>query len=115
LGKPRVPYRKGALVELPVSASPVLRFPLFWLAWKNFPMALVRDASARCLARDGLLNVFWHPWEFVDLAGSGLPRYMRAVDGERACDRFAAYIDWLRPRGRFGTFTPWVRAHAASI
>jgi peptidoglycan/xylan/chitin deacetylase (PgdA/CDA1 family) len=115
LRKPRVPYRKGALVELPVSASPVLRVPLFWLAWKNFPMAVIRDASARCLDRDGLLNVFWHPWEFVDLAASGLPRYMRAVDGERACDRFAAYIDFLRPHGRFGTFTPWVRAHSAAI
>jgi peptidoglycan/xylan/chitin deacetylase (PgdA/CDA1 family) len=109
LGDPRVPYRKGELVELPISASPRLRIPLFWLAWKNLPMAIVRDASARCLERDGLLNVFWHPWEFVDLSRSGLPRYMRAVDGERACDRLAAYLEWLRPRGAFRTISEWVR------
>ena len=76
-------------------------------------MAVVRDASARCLDADGLLNVFWHPWEFVDLSRSGLPRYMRSVDGERACDRFAHYVEWLRGRGRFATFTGWYRARAA--
>jgi len=108
LRDPRTPYRKGDLVELPISASPRLRIPLFWLAWKNLPMAVVRDASARCLDADGLLNVFWHPWEFVDLGRSGLPRYMRAVDGERACDRLAAYLDWLRPRGAFRTISDWV-------
>lgn len=113
LGRPRVPYAKGDLLEIPISATPRLRLPLFWLAWKNLPMAVVRDASARCLDADGLLNVFWHPWEFIDLSQSGLPRYMRRVDGERACDRLAQYVDWLRGRGRFATFTDWYRARAA--
>jgi peptidoglycan/xylan/chitin deacetylase (PgdA/CDA1 family) len=108
LGKPRTPYRKGRLLELPISATPRVRLPLFWLAWKNLPFGVVVDASRRCLEHDGLLNVFWHPWEFIDLAGSGLPRYMRAVDGERACDRFAAYVDALRPHGRFSRISAWV-------
>lgn len=108
LGKPRLPYSKGALLEVPISASPALRVPLFWLAMKNLPMGVVRDASARCLERDGLLNVFWHPWEFVDLSASGLPRYMRRPDGEAMCDRFSAYIEWLRARGAMRTFTAWM-------
>jgi hypothetical protein len=101
---PRTPYRAGGIVEFPVSTSPKLRLPLFWLAWKNLPMALVRDACARCLERDGVLNLFWHPWEFVDLRGEGLPLHMRRVDGERMCDRFAFFTEWLRGRGRVETF-----------
>jgi hypothetical protein len=29
---------------------------------------------------------------------------VRRVDGERLCERFAAFVDWLRPRGRIETF-----------
>ena len=104
LGAPRLPHRRGTIAEFPISTSPVVRLPLFWLAWKNLPMPLVRDACARCLARDGILNLFWHPWEFLDLSREGLPVHMRRVDGERMCDRFAAFVEWLRPRGRIETF-----------
>lgn len=104
LRAPRTPYRSGAIAEFPISTSPALRLPLFWLAWKNLPMPVVRDACARCLARDGILNLFWHPWEFVDLSREGLPLHVRRVDGERMCERFAAFVDWLRPRGRIETF-----------
>lgn len=110
LCRPRVPYRKGALMEIPISASPMLRIPLFWLAMKNLPMAVVRSASQRCLDRDGQLMVFWHPWEFTSLAGCGLPRIMRRVDGQAMADRFCAYIDWLRPRGQFQTCSAWLAA-----
>ena len=102
---PRTPYRTAGIVEFPISTSPGLRLPLFWLAWKNLPMAIVRDACARCLDRDGILNLFWHPGEFVDLSREGLPVHMRRVDGERMCDRFAAFAGWLRGRGRIETFS----------
>ena len=105
---PRIPYRVGGILEVPISTTPGLRLPLFWLAWKNLPMPIVREACERCLAADGVLNLFWHPWEFIDLRGAGLPLYMRRVDGERMCDRFAAFVDWLRSRGRFATFTEWM-------
>jgi peptidoglycan/xylan/chitin deacetylase (PgdA/CDA1 family) len=114
LRKPRVPYMKGALLEVPISATPRVRLPLFWLAWKNLPMGVVRDASARCLEHDGVLNVFWHPWEFIDLGASGLPRYMRSVDGERACDRLMGYIDWLRGRADFMSFADWMQSRRAA-
>lgn len=110
LGLPRVPYRVGGILEVPVSATPRLRIPLFWLAWKNLPMPVVRDACERCLAADGLLNLFWHPWEFLDLRGAGLPLHMRRVDGERMCDRFAGFVEWVRGHGRLRTFTEWMAA-----
>ncbi|MFM7798197.1 MAG: polysaccharide deacetylase family protein [Planctomycetota bacterium] len=108
LRAPRVPHRTGAIIEVPISASPRLRVPLFWLAWKNLPMVAVRDACERCLAADGVLNLFWHPWEFVDLAGQGLPLHMRRVDGERMCDRFAGFAEWMRARARIMPIGDWL-------
>ena len=108
LGSPRTPHRVGAIVEVPVSVSPRLRVPLFWLAWKNLPMAVVRDACERCLASDGVLNLFWHPWEFVDLAREGIPLHVRRVDGERMCDRFAGFAEWLRGRARVMAIGDWL-------
>ncbi len=110
LRKPRRLYRRGELVELPVSAAPITRFPLFWLAMKNAPMALIRAASAACLRHDGYLNVFWHPWEFLDLSDSGLPRYMRSPDGEAMCERLRRYVAWLRPRASFQSISDFLRS-----
>lgn len=107
-GLPRLPHRSGPIVEVPIATTPRVRLPLFWLAWKNLPMPVLRDACDRCLAADGVLNLFWHPWEFIDLAGQGLPLHMRRVDGERMCDRFAAFIDWLRGRARLSAIGDWL-------
>lgn len=114
LRRPRTIYRRDGLVELPASASPRLRIPLFWLAMKNLPMALVRAASAACLRRDGYLSLYWHPWEFLDLRDSGLPRYMRRPDGEAMCRRLAGYVRWLLRRSRAGTISAFVEARSRS-
>jgi hypothetical protein len=109
-GLPRMPYRTAGILEVPISTTPAVRLPLFWLGWKNLPMPVVRAACERCLEADGLLNLFWHPWEFLDLRAAGLPLHMRRVDGDRMCDRFSAFVDWLRPRGTFRTFSAWMAA-----
>lgn len=113
LRAPRTLHRRGDLVELPISASPLLRLPLFWLAMKNLPMPLIRAASARCLRRDGYLNLYWHPWELLDLRRSGLPRVARRIDGPRMADRLRRYIAWLRERSRMQTISSWLLERGA--
>jgi len=109
LSLPRTTYRKGNLIEVPLSASPRMRLPLFWLAMKNLPMSLIRSATRQCLIRDGVAHLLWHPWELLDLRASGLPRYVRRPDGERMIERVASYLRWLRQRSHFETITPWLR------
>jgi len=108
LRRPRTPYRKGALVEVPVSASPRLRVPLFWLAMKRLPMPLVRHATSRCLDRDGFVHLFWHPWEIMPLERSGLPRWMRRPDGDAMLARLRDYLRWLGDRSRFESISRWL-------
>ena len=110
-GHPRTPWRmEDGLLILPVSASPILRYPLFWLSFKHSPPALFRAVSRWTLAQDGHLNLFFHPWEFTDLAGFGLPRLITKVDGAAMVARLETYLCWLKERAEFQTLGSFAAA-----
>ncbi len=94
----------GALVQIPASATPLVRVPLFWLAFKNLPMPVIRMASRWALAADGSLNTYFHPWEFMEIGGFGLPGVARRVDGAALLERLRGYVRWLASRAEFATY-----------
>ncbi len=102
--KRRTAWFSGELLNIPVSATPVIRFPLFWLSFKNFPLPAVQAAAGMTLAWDSYLNLYWHPWEFADIGSFGLPRFVARPDGQRLADRLGRYIGWLKRRADFTTF-----------
>lgn len=112
LRRPRAAYRSGNLLNIPISASPHLRIPLFWLACKNFPMPLLRRAAARALRADGYLNIFFHPWEFTDLDRWRLPWYVKHRSGTPMLDRLSGFLAWLSRRGSFQTMETFSRSAA---
>lgn len=112
---PRTPYFSGELLNVPASVTPCVRFPLFWLSFKNFPSALIKAASARTLATDGYLSLYFHPWEFVDIRGWALPRHVRRMCGPPLVERLESYIHWLRQRARPITFTEFDAAARSPI
>ncbi len=97
----RTAYLTGELLNVPISATPWLRVPLFWLGVKHFPMWLIKSASARVLRHDGYLNIFFHPWEFVDLSKYDLPRVITRRMDHVMLGRLSAYLRWLSGRGDF--------------
>lgn len=101
----RTPSLEDGIVQIPASVTPVVRFPMFWLAFKNAPAALLRAAAGSILAADGAVNLYFHPWEFADLRPFGLPRHIAGVDGERLLDRLADHLRWLGTRAEFATFS----------
>jgi peptidoglycan/xylan/chitin deacetylase (PgdA/CDA1 family) len=108
----RTAHLVGAVLSIPASATPLFRFPLFWLSFKNFPPALIRAASRWVLAADGYLNLYFHPWEFADLSAFALPGYMKRVHGAALAKRLEEYLLWLKGRGRFmimRDFDQWFR------
>ncbi|QQE13843.1 polysaccharide deacetylase family protein [Planctomycetota bacterium] len=107
--KQRRAYMNGELLNVPISASPGLRVPLFWLGIKNFPKWLIRYASWHALKSDGYLNVFFHPWEFSDIRGYELPGYVKGRCGEAMVERLAWYLKWLKERGAFVTFSEFAK------
>ncbi len=103
---PRRAFRAGNLVRIPLSATPILRLPLFWLAFKNLPMRLIRAMTRACLRGDGYAALVFHPWELCDdLARYALPRSVRKIDGEAMQDRLIAYLRWASRRAQFATYS----------
>lgn len=101
--KPRLPYYSGDLLNLPVSASPVVRYPFFWLSFRNSPLWLFRAMSLWTLRSDGYLNIFFHPWELSDLGGWRLPFYVKRSSGEKMLAKLEEYLGWLKRHAAFTT------------
>jgi len=95
--KPRTPFLTGNLVQIPASVTPVLRFPVFWLSFKNFPLSLIKTATQQILNYDGFANFYFHPWEFTDISNKdklGLPFYISRLSGNRMLNKLEQFILW---------------------
>ncbi|MGC3946321.1 MAG: polysaccharide deacetylase family protein [Chryseolinea sp.] len=99
--KPRTLFTLGKVWQLPASATPSLRVPLFWLSFHNFPLAAYIHACATTMKSDGYLNLYFHPWEFTDLTlpHLGMPWYVKRNSGLSMCDRFERLLSWMTKQG----------------
>ncbi len=69
LRSPLLPFReKCGLLQFPVSAVPLIRFPLFWLSFKNLPLWAYKIAAALAVFMTGYYNMYSHPWEYNEAA-----------------------------------------------
>jgi peptidoglycan/xylan/chitin deacetylase (PgdA/CDA1 family) len=110
--KARTAHVVEGVVAIPASATPLVRLPLFWLSFKNLPLPLIRAATRWTLAADGYVSLYFHPWEFADLAPFALPGYMKRRDGVDLLRRLERYLQWLQRQGRFTMmrdFERWFR------
>ena len=98
---PRTVYKEENITRVPASVSPVMRLPLFWLGFKNYPYSLFLRLCRSCLKKDGFVSLYFHPWEFVDINGYGLPGYVRKLCGERLMLRLDRLIRDLKREGEF--------------
>lgn len=105
ISKPRIWFEDSdsQLLIFPFSVSPLLRLPLFWLSFKNFPFPLYLWLSRRTLRHDGYLHLYFHPWEFTDLSGLEIPWYIKRHSGEPLIKRLAHLIEGLGEEVEFVT------------
>ena len=94
---PRTAYiTKHNILNIPVSASPIIRFPLFWLAFKNIPLPIIKFFSKWTLSHDKYLNIFFHPWEFSDLTQFTLPKIIKKHHHTVMLKRLENYLVFLQ-------------------
>jgi hypothetical protein len=107
LNKPRSYFLKSGVLQIPAAVTPLIRFPLFWLSFKNFPQAIIRLATQRVMKKDGYVNLYFHPWEFADTTNKdkfGLPFYV-SNNGVNMKEKLESYISWGLSKGyRFSTY-----------
>ena len=98
--RPRTRFVTDELIQLPASATPLIRLPLFWLSFHNLPLWLYKAACVRTINSDGYLNTYFHPWEFTDLANVdyGLPAFVSRNSGEKMVHRFKDWLAWMRSK-----------------
>ena len=102
-GAKRKPHREGALWEVPASVLPLVRFPLFWASFHILPLPLYLFASRMLLAWDGVLSLYFHPWELSDLPEKEIPFWIRRRSRQRRIERMQTLIRALREFGEFRT------------
>jgi hypothetical protein len=111
--KPRTLFRLGNVWQLPASATPALRVPLFWLSFHNFPLRVYLRACAATMNTDNYLNLYFHPWEFTDLSSPrlGMPWYVLKNSGALMRQRFDKMLTWMTSQDyQFSTISNFLRA-----
>jgi hypothetical protein len=103
--KKRKAHYSGDLFSIPISVTPIIRLPLFWLSFKNLPLKLYQFLSGITLNSDRYLNIFFHPWEFTDISQFNLPNYIKKDSGEKMLKKLEKYLVWLKSKGEFITFS----------
>ena len=103
--KPRSIYYSNGILNIPVSVTPLIRFPLFWLSFKNLPLSWIKIASQITLQHDSYLCLYFHPWEFTDIHAFQLPSFIKKHSGCEMLHRLEQYLIWLKNKGEFITFS----------
>lgn len=102
LNEPRTYFVREGVLQLPASVTPLLRFPLFWISFHNLPLSLYSFLANRVLKKDGYLNVYFHPWEFMPIGPKSkynFPFYVTKNTDRKMVDRLGKLIEWGKKKG----------------
>jgi hypothetical protein len=110
LGLPRSIYAEEGMLRVPASVSPLLRIPLFWLSFKNFPYALFLLLVKQAIKKDGYACLYFHPWEFVDLSAYRIPGFTKRLAGKPLQQKLARLLTDLEKEYTFSTISDYLQA-----
>lgn len=112
LSKPRLLFRENDMFILPFSVSPGIRFPLFWLSFKNINLNVYLWLCQRALAEDHYLHLYFHPWEFTSLDQYSIPWYVKRHSGTSLVRKLDLLIQKISKKGRFTTISDFLESHS---
>ena len=105
----RKPHRESGIWEVPASVLPLVRFPLFWASFHLLPLPLYLAACRMLLAWDGVLTLYFHPWELSGLREKEIPFWIRRRSRERRIERMETLIRVLSEYGEFRPVRDYLR------
>jgi len=92
------PYWIGNILEIPSATVPLVRIPLFWLAFKNLPLWLYKWLCGLTLLGRSTVSLYFHPWEFADISSYTLPDYIKGTSGAALTQKFDALLCYLKKK-----------------
>jgi hypothetical protein len=110
---PRTPYKVGnsEIIEFPVSVSPAIRLPLSWFSFKSLPFFLFRFFCNSVIRHDHYIHLYFHPWEFADIAQFNIPGFIKKPYGEKYYEKFNELLVWLGKKGEFVTTSEFLDSY----
>ncbi len=113
LNEPRTYFLREGVWQLPASVSPLVRFPLFWLSFHNLPLSVYQWLVKRTYRKDGYINVYFHPWEFMPIGPKkkyNFPFYVTKNTDKKMEERLEKFILWAKKQDvAFGVTGDFVR------
>ena len=98
LFKKRKIHKISEVIEVPLSVLPITRLPIFWLAFKNFPLFYSKIFTKINFLFDNYTLLMFHPWEFADLSSINIPKYIKG-DYRKLLDKLEKYIRFCKKSG----------------
>ena len=109
LSCPRIPFIENGVLQIPASVTPIVRFPLFWLAMHTLPLWLYEKLCLWTWKHDGQFVTYFHPWEFYQLDEHpefNLPWIIRHNSGKAIALRLSGLIKtFKKENARFITYS----------
>ena len=103
---PRKIFVKEGIKIIPISVSPILRLPIFWLAFRNLPLAYSKYITKN--NKDYVCLIF-HPWEFVDIKKFNVPILIKRNSGKKMINKFEKYLKFCsNKRYNFSTIKDYL-------
>jgi peptidoglycan/xylan/chitin deacetylase (PgdA/CDA1 family) len=99
LFKKRKVHKIGKLIEIPLSVLPIIRLPIFWLAFKNFPFIYSKIFTKINFLSSEYTMLVFHPWEFADLSLIKIPNYIKKKYGNQLLGILEKYIQFCKKKG----------------
>jgi peptidoglycan/xylan/chitin deacetylase (PgdA/CDA1 family) len=97
---PTTIYRQKNISIIPCAVSGNwFRVPLFWLAFKNFPLWFYNACIASCLRKNNFACIYFHPWEYTDISEYQLPSIVKKINGEVLLQKLDRFIGVQKSRG----------------
>ena len=90
------------IIEIPLTVTPITRFSITWIFFRNFPLFYTKFCTLFALLDSDYINIYLHPWDFVNI---NLPKYkriflpIRTNSGEKTLKKLDKYLTWLKSKG----------------
>lgn len=90
---------KEGIILIPVSVTPLIRLPFSWVWFRNLGLAYAKFCTLFSLVDQNHINIYFHPWDFIDLKCYDLPFLIKNNTGNKCLKMLENYIIWCRKKG----------------
>lgn len=87
-------HNVDGVTEVPISVTPLSRTPFSWLWFRNFGVNYAKFCTLLASRSNSFINLYFHPWEFIDLDEYDIPFPIKRNTGERMEHMMREYVDW---------------------